>query len=78
MRGSNKPPRFEGTFELYRAEIELHLGECQRWDVVTGMETRHDSDQVLHTPFDDRDRLVRATILIGLRVCQNDDATKVC
>ena len=78
MRGSNKPPRFEGTFELYRAELELYLGERQSWDVVTGMETRHASDQALQTQFDDRDRLARATILRGLRGCQNDDATKVC
>ena len=78
MRGSNKPLHFTGTFELYRAELELYLGERQSWDVVTGMETRHALDQALQTQFDDRDRLARATILRGLRGCQNDDATKVC
>ena len=37
MRGCNKPPLFEGTFELYRAELELYLVGRYSWGVITGM-----------------------------------------
>ena len=78
MHGSKTPPRFEGAFELYQTELELYLGEQEVWDVVVGTETRHASDQTLQTEFENKDRFARATLLRGLRGCQNDDATKVC
>ena len=77
-RGSIKPPRFLGIFELYRAELELYLGERESWGVVIGAELRHAANQALQTQFDERDRFACATILRGLRGCRNDDATKVC
>ncbi|EGZ22157.1 hypothetical protein PHYSODRAFT_330008 [Phytophthora sojae] len=78
FRGSSKPPLFEGTFELYQAELELYLGDRDAWEVVTGAVVRHGTDQAEQATFDRRDRLARATILRGLRGCKNDDASKVC
>ena len=69
-RGSIQPPRFEKTFEVYRAELELYLGERESWGVVIEAEIRHATNQALQTQFDERDRFARATILRGLRWCQ--------
>ncbi|EGZ15437.1 hypothetical protein PHYSODRAFT_507014 [Phytophthora sojae] len=77
-RASNKAPRFEGTFELYRAKLELYLAERDSWAVVSGGETRHATDVGLQRQYDERDRIARAAILRGLRGCKNDDAAKVC
>ncbi|EGZ15482.1 hypothetical protein PHYSODRAFT_507562 [Phytophthora sojae] len=63
VRGSSNPPRFEGTFELFRTELELYLGDREAWDVVTGAEQRHATDADLQRQFDQRDRVARATIL---------------
>ncbi|KAE9007479.1 hypothetical protein PR003_g5669 [Phytophthora rubi] len=78
LRGGSKPPLFEGTFELYQAELELYLADLEAWDVVTGTAVRHATDQGQQATFDRRDRLARATILRGLRGCKNDDAAKAC
>ncbi|OWZ08946.1 hypothetical protein PHMEG_00018437 [Phytophthora megakarya] len=77
VRGSTKPPLFQGTFELYQAELELFLGERESWDLVTGAEMRHATDNDQQSLFDRKDRVARATILRGLRGCKNDDASKL-
>ncbi|POM70216.1 Hypothetical protein PHPALM_13374 [Phytophthora palmivora] len=79
VRGSTKPPLFEGTFELYRAELELYLDERNAWRIMIGDETRPENGDAEQAEFDRRDRLARATILRGLRGGRkNDDALKVC
>ncbi|OWY93632.1 hypothetical protein PHMEG_00036899, partial [Phytophthora megakarya] len=78
FRGSSKPPRFEGTFELYRVELELYLDEREAWAVVSGDEVRHPTDADQQGIFDKRNRLAKATILRGLRGCQDDEVNKIC
>jgi hypothetical protein len=78
FRGSSKAPLIEGTFELYQAELELYLADREAWDVVTGTEVRHATDQGERATFDRRDRLARAAILRRPRGCKNADTSKVC
>eukprot|EP00644_Phytophthora_capsici_P019613 jgi/Phyca11/22046/fgenesh1_pg.PHYCAscaffold_501_\ len=78
VRGSSKAPRFEGTFEVYQVEVELYLEEREAWDVVTGAVVRDPNDANQRVDFDNKNRLAKATILRGLRGCQDDQADKVC
>ncbi|POM58983.1 Hypothetical protein PHPALM_36299 [Phytophthora palmivora] len=78
IRGSSKPPKFEGSFDLYRVEVELYLEERDSWNVVTGDEVRHANDADQQAAFDSRNRLARSTILRGLRGCQDEEANKIC
>eukprot|EP00644_Phytophthora_capsici_P018635 jgi/Phyca11/131794/e_gw1.113.55.1 len=78
MRGSSKAPRFEGTFEVYQVEVELYLEEREAWDVVTGAVVCDPNDANQRVDFDNKNRLAKATILRGLRGCQDDQADKVC
>ena len=78
MHGSNKPPLFEGAFELCRSERELYLVS-----VIAGMllsEQRQGTLQIQLCNYNLKNEIgpAFATILRGLRGCQNDDATKVC
>ncbi|POM79040.1 Hypothetical protein PHPALM_3359 [Phytophthora palmivora] len=75
--GSSKPPPFEGTFELYKVELELYMTDRVAWIVVTATEVRHVTDQDQQAIFDRRVRLARDTILRGLRGCKNDDASNL-
>eukprot|EP00644_Phytophthora_capsici_P002717 jgi/Phyca11/105598/e_gw1.11.330.1 len=77
-RGSTKAPKFEGSFEVFQAEIQLYLEDREAWDVVTGAEVRDNNDADLQALFDRKNRLGKSTILRGLRGCQDDMADKVC
>eukprot|EP00644_Phytophthora_capsici_P015128 jgi/Phyca11/20873/fgenesh1_pg.PHYCAscaffold_75_\ len=78
IKGNSKAPRLEGSFEVYRVEVQMYLEDREAWDVVTGAEVRHANDADLQADFDRKDRLARSTILRGLRGCQDDEAEKIC
>ncbi|ETO82732.1 hypothetical protein F444_03163 [Phytophthora nicotianae P1976] len=77
-RGGSKPSKFEGTFEVYRVELEVYLEEREAWGVVIGTDRRHNNDADQQAAWDSRNRLARGTILRGLRGCQDNAASKVC
>ena len=78
----NKLHRFDETFELYRAVLDLWMNRLQYWDVAFGTETRSDSNirvLIQQCNFNLTNEIgSRATILRGLHGCQNDDAPTVC
>ncbi|OWZ12851.1 hypothetical protein PHMEG_00013923 [Phytophthora megakarya] len=59
FRGSSNPTRFEGTYELYRVELELYLNERDAWAVVSGYEVRYPTDANQQAIFDKRNRLAK-------------------
>eukprot|EP00644_Phytophthora_capsici_P006299 jgi/Phyca11/116988/e_gw1.32.238.1 len=65
--GSSKPPKFEGTFEVYRVELELYMEEREAWGVVTGADQRHANNADEQAVWDAKNRMARGTILRGLR-----------
>ncbi|ETP23533.1 hypothetical protein F441_03361 [Phytophthora nicotianae CJ01A1] len=77
-RGGSKPSKVEGTFEVYRVELEVYLEEREAWGVVIGTDRRHNNDADQQAAWDSRNRLARGTILRGLRGCQHNAANKVC
>ncbi|KAK1942466.1 Metal transporter nramp1 [Phytophthora citrophthora] len=78
IRGSSKAPRFEGTFELYKVELQLYLEDRESWAVVTGDEVRDAADRDLQAVFDKKNRTAKGAILRGLRGCQEDEVNKIC
>lgn len=50
--GSTKPPKFDGTFDLYQVQMQLYLNQRNAWRLVTGGEARHATDAALQLDHD--------------------------
>ncbi|KAJ8527308.1 hypothetical protein ON010_g14956 [Phytophthora cinnamomi] len=65
LRGTSKPSLFEGTFELYQAELELYLGDRDAWDVAKGVAgPAGTSDDLARTSGMQERRRVEARLLL--------------
>lgn len=59
-------PKLDSTFSLYEIELELYLSQFNLWEIVDGIEVRHDSDAELQAEFDKKDNVARMSILSGM------------